>query len=688
MRRCLLAPFLFAAVLRAAPVLPDFSGQNFNYDQATQETVISGGAQLVYGTTVLTSDQIRYSKITQVAVATGHVVLTHGPQRVLADRLSYRLTDGLFQVEKVRLGEFPVYISADSAAGTKSEITFKNATVTLNEPEPFAPTLHADTLTYDPGKSLSADHPSIGIGSVRPLTLPHLDERINDPLLSYFDTTVGYRSTLGAYAGIGLHVPITPSTKLGGNLDFYSDRGFMFGPSGTYAYDGGDQELSGVFHSGFINDHGDKGTDILGRPVPENRGYFEWQHLQSIGDHFALLGNVNYWSDSEVLRDFRPREFYPLQVPDNFLETDYSGQNYVISAFTRFHPNNFHEVQERLPEIRFDLLPLAVGGGFYERFSASAAVLREDSLFTSPTLHSNRYDAFYELVRPISPVNWFTFTPVAGGRLTYYARAMDGRDTYTRTLGEVGFDAELHTSGTWDYKNQRWHIDGLRHLFTPEISYRYIPEAERGQRYIPPIDSDTFSPYLQPLDLGDMRNVDQLHRTDTLRFALDNILQTRDPHYGSRDLLRLNIADDLRFSRVPGDKPLSQIQTELDATPANWLELNALEIFTPQQRQHRELDTGFTIRDGAQRSFSFFNNFLRGQLEDYGFEYHERINEAYEVVERLSYDARLRRFDQQVVDLQQNLHNTWRIHYEIAFLNGDKRQGHFGLNLEIELLKF
>jgi LPS-assembly protein len=688
MRRCLFAPLLLAAVLRAAPVLPVVSGQNSNYDQATQEATFTGSAQLVYGATVLTADEIRYSQITQIAVATGHVVLTHGAQRVLADRLSYRLTDGFFQVEKVRLGEAPFYVSADSAAGTKSEVTFKNATVTLHEPEPFALTLHANTLTYDPGESLSADHPSIGIGSVRPFTLPHLDQRINDPLLSYFDTSVGYRSTLGGYTEFGLHLPVAPGVKLGGDLGFYTSRGFLFGPSGTYAYSGGDQELNGLFKSGFIHDYGDRGTDILGNAVPENRGYFDWQHQQSIGDHLSLMGTVNYWSDSEIVRDFHPREFYPVQEPDNFLEANYTGQNYVLSAFTRFAPNNFYLVQERLPEIRFDLLPLAVGAGFYERFSASAAVLREDGLLTSPTLHSDRYDAFYELARPVTPVNWFTFTPVAGGRLTYYANATGGRSTYTRTLGEIGFDAELHASGTWDYKNERWHIDGLRHLLTPEISYRYIPEAEKGQPYIPPIDSDTFSPYLQPLDLGDMRNIDQLHRTDTMRFALDNVFQTRDPHYGSRDLLRFNLADDLLFSRTPGEKPLSQIQAELNATPVSWLQFNALEIFTPQQRENRELDTGFTIRDGEQRSFSFSNSFLRGQLEDYAFEYHERLNEAYEVVERLSYDARLRRFDQQVVDLRQNLYNTWRIHYEIAFLNGDKSQGHFGLNLEVELLKF
>ncbi|HTQ31433.1 MAG TPA: LPS assembly protein LptD [Opitutaceae bacterium] len=684
MRRCLLASLLMATVLHAAPVVPDLTGPNFGYDQNTQETVISGGARLVYGPTVLTADEIRYNRVTATATAIGHVVLTHGPQRVLADRLSYRLSDGFFQVEHARLGEYPVYVSADSAAGTKSQITFRDATVTLREPDPFAPTLHADTLVYEPGKRLSADHADLGIGPVRPIALPHFEQHLDEPLLSYVDFTGGYRSLLGGYVGAGLHVPVTPDVKLGGDVTFYSRRGFFLGPSGTYDHVDADQDVNGYFRSGFISDHGERGTDVLGRSVPADRGYFEWQHLQTIDSHVTVTADVNYWSDSEILRDFQPREFYPLEAPDNFIEADYAGENYVVSALTRFHPNNFYLVQERLPEIRFDLLPLAVGGGFYERASASVAVLREDALLTGPTQHSNRYDAFYELARPVAPTNWFTFTPVAGGRLTYYARALDGKDTYTRTLGEAGFDSELRSSGTWDYKNERWHIDGLRHLFTPQISYRYIPQAAKGQPYIPAIDADTFSPYLQPLDLGDMRNVDQLHRTNTLRLALDNILQTRDPQYGSRNLLHLNIADDLRLSRNPGDKALSQVQTELNATPVNWLQLDTLEIFSPQQGQHRELGTGLTIRDGGQRSFSFFNHFLRGQLEDYGFEYHEQITEAFEVVERLTYDAHVRRFDQQVVDLVQNLRNTWRVHYEIALLNGDRHEGHLGLNLEIE----
>jgi LPS-assembly protein len=571
-------------------------------------------------------------------------------------------------------------------------MTFKNAIFTLHEPNPYTPTIHADTLVYEPGKFVIADGTSIGVGPVRPLILPQLTQRLDkQSFLSYFSATVGYRSNLGPYAGLGLNLPVMPDVNLGGHLDYYSERGLLFGPSGNYAYNDGNQEVTGAFQGGFIDDRGDdakRGTDILGNQVPHDRSYFEWQHQQNIDDKVTLMADVNYWKDSEIIREFYPAEFNTVQTPDNFLEADYAGQNYVISAFTRFRPNNFEQVQERLPEIRFDLMPIEVGGGMVERFSASAAVLRDNMPPIGTILNSNRFDAFYGLERPIAPTNWFTFTPVTGGRLTYYNNSTGKKDNYLRTLGEVGFDADLRSSGTWDYKNDRWHIDGLRHLFIPKISYRYVPEAEQGQRYIPPIDSLTFSPYLQPLDLGDMRNIDQLHRTDTLRLELDNVFQTRDPHYGSRNLFSFNVAQDYHFSRDLGDKPLSQTQAEIGVTPVDWLQFNALEIALPQQGIQSELDTGFTIRDGEQRSFSFSNSFLHGQIEQYNFQYRERLNEVYEVVETFTYDARLRRANQQVVDLRQNIRNTWIIHYEVALLNGDTRQGHFGLNLSVQLIKF
>ncbi len=130
--------------------------------------------------------------------------------------------------------------------------------------------------------------------------------------------------------------------KLGADIGLYSARGVMAGPSGRYQRADSDGSVEGFFRTGYISDSGDRKTDILGAPVPRNRSFVTWEHQQQVGDHFTLDGEFNYWSDSEVLRDFDHKRFDRVQQPDSFLEAAYTGDNYSLSAFTRVHPNQYH----------------------------------------------------------------------------------------------------------------------------------------------------------------------------------------------------------------------------------------------------------------------------------------------------------------------------------------------------------
>jgi LPS-assembly protein len=381
-----------------------------------------------------------------------------------------------------------------------------------------------------------------------------------------------------------------------------------------------------------------------------------------------------------------------VQEPDTFVESVYNGQNYFVSAFARFQPNSFNPVQERLPEIRFDLLPFAIGEGFYERFNASAVALRERPPGgLSPRLESDRLDAYYALTRPFTPREWLNFTPLAGGRITHYSGttgAVQNGD-YTRVLGELGFDASLRASATYDYKNPEWKIDGLRHLLTPKLSYRYIPQGDIGRRFIPQIDrEEPLTSYLRPLGLGDQRNLDDLHATNTVRIGIDNTIQTRDPTYGSRDLVVLNIAADFRFHREPGERDFSAVHTEFALMPAPWLQVDVYESFTPQTGTLQEFNSGITIKDGNAWSVRFSNNFLRRETEDYRLESRIHINEAYDVLGRLQYDARTRRLNEQAYGLVQNLDNTWFLEYVVSVRSGSSRENGFGFNLQVETHNF
>ncbi|HEY4300588.1 MAG TPA: LPS assembly protein LptD, partial [Candidatus Didemnitutus sp.] len=274
-----------------------------------------------------------------------------------------------------------------------------------------------------------------------------------------------------------------------------------------------------------------------------------------------------------------------------------------------------------------------------------------------------------------------------GGRITYYADAIGGRDTYTRMIGEVGFDAVLRANGTFNYRNEIWEIDGLRHLLEPKISYRYAPRADQGQPYIPNIDSQVFTTYLQPLSIADQRNVDQLDALNTFRFAMDNTLQTRDKEYGSRDLLKLDFAADYTFLHQPG-RPLSDLYTEAALMPAPWLHIEAFQRWDVHDRTQDELNYGIEVADQKWWAVRLAAHFLKNDYEQYLLDYRQRINEEHDFYLRLLYDARRGRFDEQTFGITQRLGQTWNVRYEVSFTNGNTREGSFGINVQVDLLRF
>jgi len=750
-RLLLLILVLGAAALRAADAQPttlDADNLSSAPDPATGErvTVARGNAVLRGENVLLTADLIRHREAAGVVEAEGRVVFTRGGARLLADKLTYRRADGTFGAENVRLGSPPYFASGTSASGTRDEITLNGARVTYGEPGPWQPTIVADTVVIAPGKRIRTVKAAAGIGHAQPLTLPRFDHEFARPFAASVGFAGGFRRSLGVYADAEVLVPVTPALRLGADLGFFTERGFMAGPAGRYSSTDADERVRGRFRTGYINDHGDKKTDILSRPVPEDRAFAEWQHEQQLTERLSLKAQLNWWKDSEVIRDFRPRNFFPVQEPDTFAEAIYRGDNYFVSAFTRLAPNSFHRVQERLPEVRFDLLPVALGAGFVSRFEASAAVLREHTLadgtgsrspFTIPAIgigiawspsaaelqaggpdrRSTRLDAYYALERPVAVTEWLAFTPVAGARVTHYTRNRETRlrvqrlpvlvaplpvpalydlyyaeeqplGSYTRALGEIGFDAALRTSGHFAYKNETWKIDGLRHLFTPRLSYRYIPDADKGAARIPAIDRNAFSTYLQPLGLGAARNIDQLAATNTLRLAFDNVLQTRDRAAGTRDLVALNVATDFRFKRRGNERKVAEIHADLGLSPASWLQFDLYQSFAPQRMTLRELNSALTLRDGEAWSVRFTNNFLTQQLQDYAVDGSVRINERFDALARLHYDSRKRRFNEQAYGLAQNLGNTWRISYVVSVYSGRKRESNFGFNVQVDALRF
>ena len=228
----------------------------------------------------------------------------------------------------------------------------------------------------------------------------------------------------------------------------------------------------------------------------------------------------------------------------------------------------------------------------------------------------------------------------------------------------------------------------MRHLFTPYLSYRYIPASAADPNRIPDIDADTFDTYLPPIELGDARAIDALGPSDTLRVGIDNTLQTRDGQYGSRDLVEWRLADDILFLRQPGQRNYSQLYGEVALYPAKWVSVESQEIVEPRTGAIHEFESAVNLLNADIWTLKLATDFVSHEDDEYFAEWTVRLNEAYKGVLRSDYNVREHRWDRREVGLIQNLNNTWRVEYTAAFDQGPSREGHFSLNVQFDVIRF
>jgi LPS-assembly protein len=715
-----LAQTLALACLAAAPCAAadpelNISSDTTSYNEANGETVLAGKAVLVDTGLLITADEIRFNQKRQSAVASGHVTVTQLGDRILADRISYNRVDGSFSAEHIRIGKFPFYIEGPSAeghldrTGKGGEIRIHGATLTYGEPGPYQPNIKAKELLFSPGHYLRITQADLGVGGYRPLPFTNLAEDLARKTgLGAMTLEGGYRHNLGPYIDAGLHLPVVTGLSAGPDLGLYAYRGLMAGPIANYAFGSGDETTQGNLRSGYIYDYGNRGYDLLNNPVPKGRAFVEWRHDQTVTPDLAITGNIVWSSDSEVIRDFHSKEFVPVQEPDNFLEAVYGSGNVMATAITRFQPDAFYAVQERLPDLRFNLLPTSLPGGFVGRFDAGIAHLEELPPDGGGRLREDRLDLFASLSRPFTYKGIVDFDPVIGARYTQYWNTVGAATPggVSRILAEIGADADVKMSGTWDYKNPYLGIDGLRHVIVPNVSYRFIPDATRYEGRIPAIDRDTFTSYLPVLELGDMTAIDRMASENILRLGLNNILQTRDKTYGSRDLVTFNVADDVRFQRDPGQSDFSNLYSQLTITPARWFDLHFEDSVSATRFEQRARDATITFRGAEVWSAGFGVGYLSDSfahymipglgsfpiqgLNTYHAEMRYRLTEQYEAFARGDYDYRAHRPVDQFYGISQRFANTWIIEYALVISNGpDKTQGgHLSFNVSLNLIRF
>jgi LPS-assembly protein len=696
-----------AALVRLDAALPELSAlEPLEFDEDSQRLVARGDAILDFGDTRVRADRITYYQEFGLADADGNVAVTQAGNRLIADRLSYEAGEATFSVDLLRTGQWPFYITGVSAGGTTEDISIEGATLYYGDPGPFALNVSSDRVQYvnEAAEYVKMDGATFRIGNVPVFYIPGYTYYLNNTPY-YLNLDGGYDSELGAYLQSTAMFPVSSFMRMGANLDLYSKRGALVGPAAQYIYDSDNQEIVGALSTGWIEDQGDDedlGTDIVNQQIDSTRGFAEWRHKHHIGERVSLTAAASYWSDSEITRDYREDYYDNNQVPDNFAEAAYSGNNFILSAFGRFRPNDFVLTQERLPEVRFDLLPTPIfKTGAYHKASASYAQLRENFDLNAPRIEgeSDRYDLSYRISRPIHPTPWLSFTPLAGARVTGYENqevdpffipgAAPIDDNFTRDIYELGFDLEMRTYQTYDTINRTWAIDGLRHILRPVVRYRYYSDPE-DLNEIAAIDREAFDLSRPLLDLSDMRNIDQISERHLTRVGFENLFQTRAEGYGSRTLAALNFYQDLLFDKATrydgsDQETLNASWLELILEPAPWLKFELASRFRTESLTMEELRTRTTLTSGEIWELGLSTDLLNKRIDQYRLDFIYRLNERNTLLTDLRFDADSGEFTRFRLGWQTRIGNTWKIIYLLTFREDARRESdvEFGINLTL-----
>lgn len=702
------------------------SGRDLFSSEEGEVIHVSHMGEVVMGDLVLEADRLTYDKSRQQADIPGEAKIKLDGMRIVARDAQASLARELEGINpnlstgELRMGMPPGYMGAKSMRAEQRKLdgglsvttaTLEGVKIYYQEPDFWSLSVDASRISYTVEKReeeeletddilVRVEEAIVRIAGIPVFYLPSYEQRGLDIPPVRPELHAGQKRKQGVFLRTTTYFVADENWQPGLLLDGYTKSGVLVGPALRYQLGGDDaaNSTSGGIESGWIKDQGDRGTDDYGNPISANRWFLEWNHKQRIADAVEITSSLNYWSDTSVLRDFRPSDFNEDQRPDSFFELVRPDNFYYASLFARYRPNDFQNVQQRLPEVRFDLNPVEFyETGIYQHFSASATYLEERSSAELSVLpggadevESPRIDFYYGLTRPVKPVEWFTFTPVAGVRSTTYFQPTDGSDAYTRVLPQVGFDMQLLAQGQWNYQNEFWGIRGLRHQLRPVMQYRWIPAAEKGGDRIPVVDRSSFVPYPSIIDLGQRRDTDDLWAQQLLRIGVENVLQTQAEDYGSRDLAWFNVYQDFRDTDRVGERTLSDTYLALGLSPAYWLQLELYNRLDPYSWNSNEITSRIRVRDGDRWSMWFGSQYItdvdRTNQFFWGGEYN--LNSEFSVIGQWRFDREIDKLTEQYYGVRQRLGNSWTIEYSVRYRERAREDSDFSFGLSLRLSSF
>jgi LPS-assembly protein len=129
----------------------------------------------------------------------------------------------------------------------------------------------------------------------------------------------------------------------------------------------------------------------------------------------------------------------------------------------------------------------------------------------------------------------------------------------------------------------------------------------------------------------------------------------------------------------------SDIYSDIEIKPANWLEIDVFSRYNLENSETRELNTSLAITDPGYWKFGIGNHFLKRHLEQYFLFGEYNLNENFKVYAVAKFDEVSDTFYEQRIGLMQRALERYGIKYELRIFEGNRLESDFGLRIGVDL---
>jgi LPS-assembly protein len=195
---------------------------------------------------------------------------------------------------------------------------------------------------------------------------------------------------------------------------------------------------------------------------------------------------------------------------------------------------------QTLPEVGYNLMPMRLGTvPLYAGLDSTF-----DNFYQQEGIKARRIDLFPRLWAPIPFGRYFTITPLAGFRETFYSRSQNSDQSISRELPYLSMSLDTRLV-------RRFQMDNgfsVLHKIEPAVIYEYLPATTRQS------------------DIPMFNDLDRLDKKNLVTYRLTNRLSTKvfdGESIQNLEFAYLRLTESQHLTSSPTGKPFSDIRSEL-----------------------------------------------------------------------------------------------------------------------------